>query len=437
MSSIRPVPSAPGGNTRRTRLARLRAEAEPLVAGERRAALRALLQNPLLTPDGALAGEFTLIRRHRDWLATWFAHHANWSLSVTAELARLRKAPPSTTDASRGAVDTRSEEPFTRTRYVLLCLALAALERSDRQITLGRLAEAVANGLAADPGFAEAGFVWSLDHAAGRRDLVHALRLLLRLGALRRVQGDEEHFLHDRNSDALYNVARPVLAVLLACRRSPSLVSATALEARLAALTDEQILPDTTESLNRIVRTWLVRSLLDDPILYYRTMPAENRAYLDRQRGFLLPELAEATGLEVEVRAEGVALADLDGDCTDIGLPEEGTEGHVTLLLATWLAEKLRETRGSPSALITEEAVRQQTARLIRRHRHHWRKEVTQKGAERWLTELILARLAGLALIERQAGGGIVPLPALGRYALRQSQELAEAADSEPLQFES
>jgi hypothetical protein len=230
MSSIPAAPTAPTRNTRRARLARLREEAEPLVAGERRAALRALLQQPLLTPDGAQPGMFALVRRHRDWLATWFAHHANWSLSITAEVARLRKIPATTTDSSRGAIDARSEESFTRTRYVLLCLALAALERSDRQITLGRLAEAVTNSLAADPGFAEAGFLWSLDNIAGRRDFVHALRLLLALGVLRRVQGDEEHFLHDRGSDALYNVARPVLAALLVCRRSPSLVSATELE---------------------------------------------------------------------------------------------------------------------------------------------------------------------------------------------------------------
>jgi len=436
MTSIPPVPGAPTSNTRRARLARLREEAEPLVAGERRAALRALLQQPLLTPDGAQAGEFALVRRHRDWLATWFAHHANWSLSVTAEVARLRKIPATTTDSSRGAIDARSEESFTRTRYVLLCFALAALERSDRQITLGRIAEAVTNSLAADPAFAEAGFLWSLDNIAGRRDFVHALRLLLALGVLRRVQGDEEHFLHDRSSDALYNVARPVLAVLLVCRRSPSLVSETELEAKLAALADEQAQPDTAEAQNRAVRSWLVRRLLDDPVLYYGTLSAESRAYLDRQRGFLLRDLAEATGLEAEVRAEGIALADLDGDCTDIGLPEEGTEGHLTLLLATWLAEKLRETRSSPSTLITAEAVRQQTARLIRKHRHHWRKEVTQKGAETWLTQLVLGRLAGLALIEHQMGGGIVPLPALGRYALRLSNELAEGAESEPLQFE-
>lgn len=414
MIPITKVLVAEPDNSRRARLARLREEAEPLVAGERRAALRALLQHPLLTPDGAQAEEFALVRRHREWLATWFAHHANWSLSVTAEVARLRKVPAITTDPSRGALD----------------------ERSDRQITLGRLAEAVTNALAADPGFAEAGFLWSLDKTAGRRDFVHALRLLLTLGVLRRVQGDEERFLHDRGSDALYNVARPVLAVLLACRRSPSLVSATDLDAQLSALLDGHAHPETPESQNRALRTWLVRRLLDDPVLYYRALSPENRSYLDRQRGFLLPELAEATGFEPEVRAEGMALADVDGDCTDVGLPEEGTEGHLTLLLATWLAGQLRETRGAPSALVTEDAVRQQTARLIRKHRHHWRKEATQKGADAWLTQLVLGRLAGLSLIERHVGG-IVPLPALGRYALRPSHELTEGgAETEPLQFD-
>jgi len=434
LSSLTPA-SDPIDNTRRARIARLREETDPIVAAERRTALRALLRTPLLTPDGEHSGEFALIRRHREWLATWFAHHANWSLSVTAEVARLRKTPAVTTDSSRGAMDARSEELFTRTRYVLLCLALAALERGDRQVTLGRLAEAITSSIAADPGFVTAGFAWSLDNQGGRRDFVHALRFLLALGALRRVQGDEERFVHDKGSDALYNVIRPVLVVLLACRRSPSLVTTMDFESRLDALTEDSGRPDTIESQNRAIRAWLVRRLIDDPVLYYQTLSAENRAYLDRQRGHLIPELTAATGLEAEVRAEGIALADADGDCTDIGLPEEGTEGHLTLLLAAWFAGKLRETRESAPGLTTIEAVRQQTARLIRKHRHHWRKEVTQKGAEIWLTQLVLSRLAGLGLIEYQSAG-VIPLPAVGRYALRATQELEEIVESEALDFE-
>src|SRR5690349_15237097 len=108
---------------------------------ERQRAMRALLQNPLLTADGVNAAEFGLVRRHADELKRWLAHHANWTLHVTSEFARLRKTPPDSNDPTRAARDDRTNTPFTRNRYVLLCLALAALERGERQTTLGKLAE--------------------------------------------------------------------------------------------------------------------------------------------------------------------------------------------------------------------------------------------------------------------------------------------------------
>jgi uncharacterized protein (TIGR02678 family) len=397
--------------------------------------LRALLQRPLLTPDGSTAAVFTLVRRHREWLADWFAHHADWSLVVTAEAARLRKRPANLGDATRGAIEPHSQEGFNRTRYVLFCLALAALERAGRQITLGRLAEQLMVALAADPAFAACGFSWSLDNFSGRRDFVHTLRLLVSLSVLRRLQGDEEKLLREREADVLYNIHRPVLALLLAARRSPSLVAAESpadFEARLAALV-AVARPDSPEARNRALRTAFVSRLLDDPVLYYDTLDDEGRAYLDRQRGFLLGALTEATQLHAEVRQEGLALVDLDGDCTDSGLPEEGTEGHLTLLLATWLADRLRAGDASP---VTIEAVRQRTARCIRQHRHHWKKEVTERGAESWLTELVIDRLAGLALVARNAGA-IQPLPALGRFALRATAELAPAPDTAEFPLES
>jgi len=412
----------------RARLARLREDAEPLIAEERRQALRTLLQHPLLTPDGPVSGPFTLVRRHRTWLADWFAHHADWSLVVTPEAARLRKIPSQTRsiddDGTRGAREPKSEEPFNRTRYLLFCLAVAALERGDRQITLGRLAEQVTIALAADPAFAAHGILWSLDHASGRRDFVHALRVLLDLGVLRRIQGDEERLLHDRQSDALYNVSRPVLSLLLAARRSPSLVTKTTFEECVTALLDSAA-PDTPDARNRALRTSFARRLLDDPVLYYDALDEDERTYLDHQRAFLLQALTEATGLHAEVRREGVALVDLDGDCTDAGIPEEGTEGHLTLLLVTWLAERLRAGDASP---VTLEALRQQTARFIRQHKHHWRREVAERGAEVWLTNVVITRLTGLALLLRE-GESFHPLPALGRFALRSTSELAPRED--------
>ncbi len=416
-------PGTFANTTRRARLERLREDLDPLVVGEIRTAIRGLLRHALLRPEGPDNEAYTLARRHHAWIATWFAHYADWSLAVSPEAVRLRKVPARVGDATRGAVEPRNGEPFTRRRYVLLCLALAALERSDRQITLGRLADAIAGALASDPALAAAGIAWSLETAADRRDFVHAVRLLLTLGVLRRVQGDEEHFVHDRESDVLYGVVRPILAQLLTTRRSPSLVDAGDFETRIAALVTDSTIPDTPDARHRAIRTHLVRRLLDDPVLYYDELDDETRTYLDRQRTFLLRELADTTGLEIEVRSEGIALADLDGDCTDLGLPEEGTEGHLTILLATWLAETLRR---EPSQTLTLEGARLHTLRLIRKHRHHWRREVGDKGAEIWLTEVVLQNLAGLGLIERR-GDTIAPRPALGRYALRVTPELAES----------
>ncbi len=138
----------------------------------------------------------------------------------------------------------------------------------------------------------------------------------------------------------------------------------------------------------------------------------------------------EATGLEVELRAEGVALADLDGDCTDLGLPEEGTEGHLTLLHRD-LAGRSDQGRGRCNGPChRRSAAPAKTARFIRRHRHHWRKEVAEKGAEAWLASEIVDRLAGLGLVKRLADG-IRPLPALGRFGYRETDESARISEEQ------
>jgi hypothetical protein len=71
--------------------------------------------------------------------------------------------------------------------------------------------------------------------------------------------------------------------------------------------------------------------------------------------------------------------------------------------------------------------VRDRSARFIREHRHHWRKAVAEAGAEEWLTELVLSRLAGLGLVTLELGA-VTPRPALGRFALRATPGLVGAA---------
>jgi len=146
------------------------------------------------------------------------------------------------------------------------------------------------------------------------------------------------------------------------------------------------------------------------------------REYLDRQRGFIVPEIETATGLAREVRAEGIAMTDPTGSLTDYGLPEEGTDGHLTLLLATFLAGRLRESAGASVAC---DALVARTQDFIAGHYKHWRKDVRDPGQDRALSRMVIERLCALGLARRE-GDLFFPLPAIGRYGLREE----EPADS-------
>jgi uncharacterized protein (TIGR02678 family) len=391
---------------------------------ERRRALRALLRRPLLCASGERSHEFGLVRRHAPWLREWLAKYTGWGLQVDSETARLRKTPAVLADGSRPARDPKSGTPFSRRRYAILCLALAALERSDRQTTLTRLADDILVLAAGDPALARAGLVFDLSSRDQRRDLVQAIRLLLDLRVLVRVEGDEAQYISDRG-DVLYNIQRPALAATLCVKRGPSTVEHAALGDRIRSIAEEA-LPETEQARNRRLRTHLVRRLLDDPVVYYDDLSPDELAYLRSQRSFLTGEIHEATGLVAEVRAEGIAMVDPRGDLSDLALPEEGTEGHLTLLLAEHLAEHARREPGAP---LSRTALEAHTAALIARHAKHWRRSVREPGAETLLTQQTLERLLGLGLL-REAPDGVVPLAAVGRYAL--VQPTAESEEGEP-----
>jgi uncharacterized protein (TIGR02678 family) len=113
----------------------------------------------------------------------------------------------------------------------------------------------------------------------------------------------------DDRSDVLYTINRPVLTAMLSVRRGPSTIQSTDFAECLAAIVEEPM-PDSEDGQNRQIRIRLMRRLLDDPVLYYEDLDNRERAYLDRQRGFMLPHIREATGMCPEVRGEGIALLD-------------------------------------------------------------------------------------------------------------------------------
>ncbi|MFW6695740.1 TIGR02678 family protein [Streptomyces sp. MAR4 CNX-425] len=379
-------------------------------------AARALLREPLLLAGGPQADGFRLVRRYAAELREWFDRNTGWPLRVDAESARLLRTPGTAADPTHPAREvSRSRAPFTRRRYVLLCLALAALERGEAQIALGRLAEQVVLD-AADDHLAAAGLEFTLERRDERLDLAAVVRLLLHLGVLRRVAGDEDAYVSG-SGDVLYDVERRVLAGLLAARRGPSLITADGFAERLAGLTAETAL-DSDELRFRAIRHRLTRRLLDDPVLYYDELSDDELTYLTRQRAFLTSRITELTGLVAEVRAEGIAMVDPPGDLrpggaaldlTDVRMPEQGTYGHVTLLLAEHLA--------AASGPVAEAALGARVRELARQHAGFWAKSARQPGAEAELTGQALERLTALGLVARTAAG-VVPRPALARYAV-------------------
>lgn len=370
---------------------------------QRRSAFRALLAKPLLVADAD--GEMlVLVRRHLTELREWLNRETGWRLVADSETARLFKTAPSPSDDSHPARG-HHKEPFGRRRYVTLCLALSALARADAQITLGSLADDVLTG-AAEPELAAAGFTLTLDSRADRSDLVAVVRLLLGWGVLSRVAGDEDAYL-SVGTDVLYDVRRPVLGVLLSGTRGPSVVIAATFEGRLAELTAEPV-AESDELRNQALRRRLTRRLLEDPVVYYDELLDDERAYLLSQRHAITRRIADATGLIPEMRAEGIAMVDPEDELTDVRMPEQRTDGHVTLLVAEYLARREQATLGELRAFVRQAAAI---------HRGYWRKGVTEPGAETELLAIALEKLTALRLVSVD-GPCVRSRPAIARFAL-------------------
>lgn len=379
-------------------------------------AARALLASPLLRAETEPEA-FRLARRHGDHLRRWFDLETGWRLVVDAQVVRLLKSPTphgATSEAIAGSHPARArrgDPPFTRRRYVLLCLTLAALERSDPQVALGRLAENVV--LLARQTELE-GVDFEFAGRDERSDLAAAIRLLLGLGVLARVAGDEESFVAS-SGDALYDVDRRVLSRLLVVRHGPSVLvnrpgfaaAGTGIEQLEQALHAEPA-AFTEDEANRRLRHAVTRRLLEDPVVYYDELDEAERTYLTRQRSAITRRITEFTGLTAELRAEGIAMVDPLDQLTDIRMPEAGTNGHATLLVAEHLA------RSGPTEL---DELRRLVRKLAGEHAPFWRRSAQEPGAENVIVADSVARLEGLGLVSF-AGTTVSPRPALHRFSI-------------------
>ncbi len=380
-------------------------DTQALMTAERRRAVGLLLRRPLVTDQRPDPEVFALIRRHEAELRGWFREQLGYRLVVDPEQARLFKRRPP--DALPRPVRTRYGRAFDRRRYSLLCLVLAALERSEVQTILSVLAEEVKLLAAAVDGVAPL----DLERSAERRCFVDAVRFLVELGVLRETDGDDTTFVRGGGGDVLYDVDSRRLARMLAAPVPPSLAAGP------GALAEETY-PPTEDGKNLRIRHRLMRRLVEEPVLYFSDLDEDERAYLSWQRAYLIRQVEQWTGLTVEVRREGLAAVDAGGRLTDVAFPATSNVAHAALLFADELAQKLRgaedlgdggELRAVPLGEVLEFAERLFASR-------RWAKTYRQSpaGAE-LLMDHALDYLTSLRLV-RRLPEGVCPLPAIARY---------------------
>ncbi len=267
----------------------------------------------------------------------------------------------------------------------------------QRQSTLQHVARKVEMAVRVDHELRDGGFDYDARVLAHCRELVAVMRWLERMQVLIRADGDERSYVGGEG-DCLYRIDRSALAMTLCSVRGASTVKVDSVTGLIDKL-NEVDTPETAEAQNRELQHWLVRRLLDDPVVYLDEMSAREYEYFVGQGDRLLRELADATGMVVERCAEGVALLDCTGGWTDIGLPETGTRGHATLLVAEWLGNRLRDNCDPDCQVSLDELIKHVTD-LAGQYAKYWREESGTPDGIRRITHDAIDNLNSLGLLE-------------------------------------
>src|SRR5262249_26971131 len=114
--------------------------------------------------------------------------------------------------------------------------------------------------------------------------------------------------------------------------RFDELLSAVSRERRYGAAPENTAVSDTQRNL--WLRHSVFRRLVDDPVVYFDDLTADERAYLGTPTGRqLLRRAADQAGFLLEERAEGVMFVDQDGIATDTRFPDDSGNAKVAALL--------------------------------------------------------------------------------------------------------
>ncbi|HUZ37401.1 MAG TPA: TIGR02678 family protein [Streptosporangiaceae bacterium] len=311
---------------------RVAAGIDALELAEYQKAARLVLRHPLITASYPDASTLPLVRKWVRQLRTDFGEVLGYTLLASGDTIRLRRVQD-TLDGTRPAL-TRAGRPFDRRRYAYLVLTMSAVGRSGTQIALSELADAVA---------ADAARIDGLGMDTGRKPdrdaFVDAVTWLEVRGALRMADGSAIEWANDpQRAEALYDIDREVVGAIYAPSRVlQHLDSVTEL---LDSPGGGTAPAQGREARRRVNARRARRLVVEQPVVYYADVDEDLRGQL--RSASLAEDAGRLTGLDLERRAEGVALVNAGQRLTDVTFPSTGTVAQAALLLCARIAGYLR-----------------------------------------------------------------------------------------------
>ena len=314
---------------------RVAADVGSLELAEYQKAARLVLRHPLITASHPDTSTLPLVRKWVRQLRTDFGEVLGYTLLASGDTIRLRRVQD-TLDGTRPAI-TRAGRPFDRRRYAYLVLTLSALGRSGTQVALSELADAVAADAARIDGLG-----MDTDRKPDRDAFVDAVSWLEARGALRVADGSAVEWVNDpERAEALYDIDRQVVGAIYAPSRVlQHLNSVTELLDGPGGLAGGMAPAQGREARRRGNARRARRLVLEHPVVYYADVDADLRGQF-RSAG-LAEDVERLTGLDLERRAEGVALISAGQRFTDVAFPSTGTVAQAALLLCARIAGYLR-----------------------------------------------------------------------------------------------
>ncbi|MGW0251690.1 TIGR02678 family protein [Nocardia goodfellowii] len=408
------------------------AEREEITRG-----VRHLLADPLITERTA-PEIFDIIRRRREPIVRWFDYYCGWVLTVEPRLgyARLAKVRPvlDPTRPARRIRSTRAE--FDRRRYVLLCVVAAELLAAP-VTTIGLLAAKIRAATAEDPMLTN----FDSSSRSERMAFVDVVRLLESFGVLDAVDGLAEAYVESDTAKVLFRVDTTLLLRLLATPVGPSQLGVPAAEVPLrfdgvlGELTRERRYGlasslsgkhADSSAVSEVQRNlWLrhsvFRRLVDDPVMYFEDLSADEHAYIASPTGRrLLRNAAEQGGFVLEERAEGVLFVDPDAIATDNKFPDDAATAKVAALL-------MLDTMPGPT---TVEQLARTAAEILERFPRWARTYRGDNGAQELASDAV-ATLVAFGLVRTTSAGLVIPRPATWRYRVGEIRASVEGEEAQ------